>query len=63
MEWFVIFVMIIFVMKEMERRSRGPVAPTPKSKRPSVLQSPRLALIGSAAGVIGFLIVIGKFAG
>jgi hypothetical protein len=62
MEWFVIFVMIIFVVKEMERR-RAPVAPMPKLKRPSVLQSPRLALIGAAAGVIGFLIVIGRFAG
>ena len=46
---------------EIERRSKPQAAPAP-SKWSSVLQSPRLALIGSCVGVIGLLVVIGRFA-
>lgn len=43
---------------EIERRSKPQTAPA--SKWSSVLHSPRLALIGSAVGVIGLLVVIGR---
>lgn len=43
---------------EIERRSKPQTAPAPKWS--SVLHSPRLALMGSAVGVIGLLVVIGR---
>jgi hypothetical protein len=44
---------------EIERRSKPQVALAP-SKWSSVFQSPRFALIGSAIGVIGLLVVMGR---
>lgn len=54
-----IFVLIaVWIIADMIK----PKEPKPpkKPKRPSVFMSPRLALVGSAIGVIGLLVVIGR---
>ena len=69
MIWNIIFVLIaVWVISDMitPKAAKGPKAADlfrSKPQRSSVFLSPRFALWGAAIGVIGLLVVIGRFAG